>query len=146
MIKRFFYSKVEPNKLLHIVIHAENDGFGLKQFECSRENVSPEKEFLQLGIIKQNKGKKYQAHKHKELVRETNRTCESWIVIKGSVKSYLYDLNDQIMDEVILEEGDLSITFEGAHNYEIIKDGTFVYEFKSGPYLNVDMDKENINE
>ena len=79
----------------------------------------------------------------KNLVKEkvTNIAQESWVVIKGSVKCIFYDIDDTIIEEIILEQSDLSMTFRGGHNYEILEDDTVVYEFKTGPYLGIEFDK-----
>ena len=66
---------------------------------------------------------------------------ESWVVISGSVKATLYDLDDSIIAEEQLKAGDLSMTFQGGHNYLATESNTFVYEFKTGPYKGVENDK-----
>ena len=40
-----------------------------------------------------------------------------------------------------LTPGDLSMTFEGGHNYMATESNTFVYEFKTGPYKGIENDK-----
>lgn len=132
-----FYSKVEPDTLLHIVYRFEEIN--------GRTNISPDEEFLQLASIKMNNGQTFRAHKHIIFEKTINITQESWVVIKGSVKCIFYDLDDRIIAEPILLSGDCSITFRGGHNYLIIDDDTIVYEFKTGPYYGQQMDKEFIN-
>jgi hypothetical protein len=70
------------------------------------------------------------------------RKRESWIVIRGKVKCFFYDLDDEILATVILEEGDASFTLAGGHNYEIMEENTIVYEYKTGPYEGQSLDKE----
>jgi hypothetical protein len=62
-------------------------------------------------------------------------------VVRGAVKAILYDLDDQIIKEVVLEEGDCSMTFRGGHNYQSMAEGSMVYEYKTGPYLGQERDK-----
>ncbi len=131
------YSKLEPNILLHIV-------YRLNEAE-GRTNIAPEDEFLQLASLKMNKGQTFKAHKHITLEKVTNIAQESWCVIKGSVKCIFYDLDDTIISEPILKAGDLSMTFRGGHNYLIMEDDTLVYEYKTGPYLGIEMDKIFLN-
>ena len=69
---------------------------------------------------------------------------ESWVVIKGSVKAILYDLDDTIIAEELLEPGDISITLRGGHNYYCMTDDTLVYEYKTGPYYGQEKDKQFI--
>jgi cupin fold WbuC family metalloprotein len=128
------YSKIQPDKLLHIV-YRFNEING-------RTNISPDNEFLQLASIKMKKGTTFKAHKHIYHEKTTNIAQESWLVIKGSVKCIFYDLDDTIISEPVLLSGDCSMTFQGGHNYLILEDDTIVYEYKTGPYLGQELDKE----
>ena len=131
------YSKIEPGILLHQV-------FRYNQISKEREDIVPESEFLQLAILKMQKGKTFKPHKHIIKEKVTNIAQESWVVIKGSVKCIFYDIDDTIIEEVIIKEKDLSMTFRGGHNYEILEKDTIVYEFKTGPYLGINYDKKLI--
>jgi hypothetical protein len=130
------YSKIQPKTLLHI-IHRLDEING-------RTNISPDEEFLQLATIKMQKGQTFKAHKHIYVEKVTNIAQESWLVFKGSVKCILYDLDETIIAEPILKPGDCSMTFRGGHNYLILEDDTIVFEYKTGPYLGQQMDKEFI--
>ena len=128
------FSKIEPSLLLHQV-------FRHNQISKEREDIVPESEFLQLAILNMQKGKTFKPHKHIIKEKVTNIAQESWVVIKGSVKCIFYDIDDTIIEEIILKQSDLSMTFRGGHNYEILEDDTVVYEFKTGPYLGIEFDK-----
>ena len=134
------YSKVEPEKILHIICRNSDT-------EYSRIDVVDDKEFLQLAILKLHKGKTFKAHKHifKE-VPNNSIAQESWFVSKGKVRATLYDLDDTILSEEILEAGDCSITLYGGHNYEILEDDTQVFEYKTGPYYGQALDKEFVDD
>jgi len=132
-----FYSKVHPDLLLHLVYRFEEIN--------GRTNISPNEEFLQLASIKMYKGQTFKPHKHITLEKITNIAQESWLVINGSVKCIFYDLDDNIIAEPVLFPGDCSMTFRGGHNYLIMEDNTIVYEYKTGPYLGQEMDKEFLN-
>tara|TARA_B100000287_G_scaffold9255_1_gene9135 strand:- start:633 stop:1040 length:408 start_codon:yes stop_codon:yes gene_type:complete len=131
------YSKVEPTTLLHIINRLDEiDG---------RTDIAPENQFLQLATLKMEKGKTFQPHKHIwKLGEEKCIAQESWVVIKGSVKVIMYDLDDKVISTPILYPGDCSMTFQGGHNYEILEEDTVVYEYKTGPYKGVENDKEFI--
>ena len=90
------------------------------------------------------KGKTFKPHKHIFHSKETKIAQESWVVVRGSVKVFLYDLDDSILREEIIYPGDASITLYGGHTYEILEDDTVVYEYKTGPYMGVEKDKEFI--
>ena len=51
------------------------------------------------------------------------------------------DLNDELLDEPIINEGDCSVTLYGGHTYTALTDDTLVYEYKTGPYKGVELDK-----
>jgi cupin fold WbuC family metalloprotein len=126
MIKIF--SKVDPSKLLHIVVRKEDILPG-------RQDVISEDNFLQCSILNMEENKTFRPHKHIWKERTHNMIAqESWVVIQGKVKCFFYDLDDSIIEEIILNLGDASFTLEGGHNYLTLEDNTLVYEYKTGPY------------
>ena len=132
------YSRVDEGKLLHIINRYD-------EIE-SRTDVAPTDEFLQLATLKMEKGKTFRPHKH---IWKDNPSGhfgkviaqESWVGIKGSVKVHLYDLDDELIEEIVINQGDCSMTFEGGHTYTILEEDTVVYEYKTGPYQGQKLDK-----
>lgn len=131
-------SRSNPGVLLHI-IHRLAD-------TTVRSNIVPDEEYLQVACLKFPVGQTFKAHKHIYHDRLTKIPQESWVVLSGRVRAILYDLDDTIIAEPVLEAGDCSITLRGGHNYVILDEGTVVYEFKTGPYLGIELDKTFINE
>ena len=129
------YSKVEPEKLLHIINR-------LSEIE-DRTEVVPEDNYIQCATLKMENGKTFRPHKHitKTRTHENQIAQESWVVIKGSVKCVFYDLDDTIIAEPVLYPGDASFTLYGGHTYQILEDDTIVYEYKTGPYEGQKLDK-----
>ena len=133
------YSKIEPDKLLHIVYRLDEI--------TERTNIAPESEFLQLASLKMKKNTTFKPHRHiykqgeKQVIAQ-----ESWVVIKGKVKVIMYDLDDTIIHEPILNPGDISMTFRGGHNYVALEEDTIVYEYKTGPYKGQENDKTFIGD
>lgn len=132
------YSKVETEKLLHIINRLDEiDG---------RSEVIPENNFIQCATLKMEKNKTFPPHKH--ITKERHYTeqiaQESWVVIKGSVRCILFDIDDTIIATPILQAGDASFTLYGGHTYEILEDNTIVYEYKTGPYEGQSLDKKFI--
>ena len=129
------YSKIEPNKLLHIINR-------LSEIK-GRTEVVPENNFIQCATLKMEKGKTFSPHKHNIKDRRYHHQIaqESWVVIQGSVKCILYDINDNIIATPILKVGDASYTLYGGHTYEILEENTIVYEYKTGPYEGQKIDK-----
>jgi cupin fold WbuC family metalloprotein len=133
------YSKVDPSKLLHLIVRKE-------EITSGRQDIVSEEHFIQCSILNMEKGKTFRPHKHIWKERTRNVIAqESWIVVQGSVKCIFYDIDDQIIAEPILYPGDASFTLEGGHNYLILEDDTLVYEYKTGPYEGQQLDKTFIN-
>ena len=132
------YSKIEPNKLLHIINR-------LSEIE-GRTEVIPENNFIQCATLKMDKDKTFPPHKHitKDRHYPEQIAQESWVVIKGSVKCIFYDIDDSVIATPILEAGDASFTLYGGHTYEILEGDTIVYEYKTGPYEGQKLDKQFI--
>lgn len=129
------YSKIQPEKLLHIIVRKDD-------IINQREDIVPEDNFIQCSMLNLKSGHTFRPHRHIWKERTRNVIAqESWIIIQGSVKCIFYDLDDTIIDEPILKAGDSSFTLEGGHNYLILEDNTLVYEYKTGPYEGVELDK-----
>ena len=128
------YSKID-NRLLHIVNRLEDI--------TGRNDIIPSNNFIQCATLKMEKGKTFDPHKHITKNRHYPEQIaqESWIVIKGSVKCILYDIDDKVIAEPILKAGDASFTLYGGHTYKILEDNTVVYEYKTGPYEGQELDK-----
>lgn len=128
-------SKVDGT-LLHII----NRKSDIKKERC---DLIDSKEYLQCSIMKLDSGKKFRPHRH--IRRNINHTNyipqESWIVIQGSVKCFFYDLDNTLIAEIVLNAGDASFTLDGGHTYEILEDNTLIYEYKTGPYYGIEVDK-----
>jgi len=129
------YSKIEPNKLLHIIVRKDDLVKG-------RTEVVSEEHFIQCALLNMEKDKTFKPHKHiwKNRTRDVIAQ-ESWVVIQGKVRCTFFDIDDSIIDEPILEPGDASFTLEGGHTYTILEDDTLVYEYKTGPYEGQELDK-----
>ena len=134
------YSKINPNKLLHVIVRKED-------MKPGRKDIIPEDHFIQCSHLNMEKGKTFKPHRHifKNRTRDVIAQ-ESWVVIQGKVKCIFYDLDNSILIEPILESGDASFTLEGGHNYEILEDNTVVYEYKTGPYEGQKLDKIFLDE
>jgi len=135
------YSKVEPEKLLHIIVRKDD-------FKPGRQDIVEENQFIQCSILQMEEGKTFKPHKHIWKERTRNVIAqESWVVIQGSVQPIFYDLDDTIIDvDIVLNAGDASFTLEGGHNYLILEEGTLVYEYKTGPYEGQSLDKTFIGD
>ena len=75
------YSKKEPKELLHLVTSVE-------EIQNPRLDIAPENEFLQLAILKMQKGKTFQPHKHIKHEKVTDIAQESWLFIKAQLNVF----------------------------------------------------------
>ena len=128
------YSKVEPNKILLSMIRFD-------EIKDVRNDISPDEEFIQASGRILNSDFKVKAHKHNVQMRSTSLTQEAWVVLKGKIKAKFYDLDDKLIFETILKDGDCISIFRGGHSLEVLEDKTIFYEFKNGPYNGVAKDK-----
>ena len=131
------YSRTLPNELLHLVYRAAD-------FKQTRQGIIPSNNFIQCSSLRLPKDTTFRAHKHitKQRTYDKQIAQESWVVIKGSVQCFFYDLDDTLLASPILYPGDASFTLKGGHNYLILENDTIVYEYKTGPYEGQELDKE----
>ena len=96
---RKIYSKNQDQLLIASIIR-------LNEISDYRKDLSPDEEFLQVSARKFTELIKVEPHKHFQIERNTSRTQESWIIIKGKVKAEIFDVNDELIDKEILTDGD----------------------------------------
>ena len=125
--------------ILHVIISATD----VLQQDAERIDITEPKEFLQLAIIHVKEAKVFKSHRHLERERTISnlRAQESWIVVQGSVRVDYFDENDSPLESHVLNPGDITITFQGGHGYEVLKAPGIFIEFKSGPYEGQKIDK-----
>ena len=132
---RHIYSKLDSKKLLH-VIHP------MPQTQ-ERTEIAPENQFLQLCMLRLAKGRTFRPHQH--IWKSTPHTeCiaqESWVVLQGRARVTYYDTDGKYLTSEDISAGDITMTFDGGHAYEILEDDTVVYEYKTGPYQGQALDK-----
>lgn len=129
------YSKKSKGLLLHQFFKPSNKN------QSSRVNISPENESLQVSHLVLNLNQTFKAHKHIIFERNMPIAQESWVVIKGKVKVFYYDIDDDLLLTKEMNPGDCTMTYRGGHNYKSLEENTIVYEFKTGPYFGIEKDK-----
>lgn len=129
------YSKINPDTLLHMIVRRSNVKRG-------RTDLCPNDQFLQCAALRLEKDTTFKPHQHLwHRFNDDRIPQESWVVISGCVKVFFYDLDGSLIHEDIIEAGEASFTFQGGHNYLIMKDDTVVFEYKTGPYYGQEKDK-----
>ena len=133
------HSAVDPSMLL-LVINRRED------ISVNRTDLSPGDQYLQCATKQLPKGTTFAPHRHNELIRTTDVTQEAWVFLKGRVAARFWDIDDRLIYETELGEGDAAIVFRGGHSFEVLEEDTILYEFKTGPYFGVEKDKTYIEE
>jgi hypothetical protein len=133
-------SKVN-GEILHTIFYS-------KDVSKKRKDVIAEDNQLQFSALELVKNHKFRPHFHipKKIDYTETIAQEAWIIIKGSIKATHYDIDEKIINEEILNVGDVAVTLRGGHTFEVLEEDTIIYEFKTGPYLGVELDKTFINE
>lgn len=124
----------KDDKVLARLVKAEdwNEGLGF---------YSNDDEVIQVGTWQYDSGKALMKHIHNEVDRTITRTNEVLYVVSGKVKAFVYDLEENLVEELMVDEGDTLILLDCGHGYEIMADKTKVIEIKNGPYLGAETDR-----
>ena len=89
------YSKLEEDRLLHIVHRIKNAA------DTPRNDLIESDNFIQCSFLKLKKDSTFRPHKHifKKRKYENQIAQESWVVIKGKVECTFYDEDDTLVYE-----------------------------------------------
>jgi len=129
----------------------KKDGVVLSR-HITKEDIKPglnffsiDSDFIQVGVWGHyEKGKELKAHIHNAVNRIANRTYETLYIIKGCIEATIYDLEENFVDRLLVNQGDILVLLESGHGYTIKDDDTVVLEVKNGPYLGADVDRHRI--
>jgi hypothetical protein len=105
---------------------------------------SDDSEFIQVGAWVYEKGQVLLPHIHNCVERIINRTNEVLYIINGKVEATIYTIQEEVVEKLVLESGDVLILLTSGHGYEILEKGTRVLEVKNGPYLGAEIDRKRI--
>lgn len=130
------HSKKDKSKLLH-VFYSLND-------ISNRTDIIDSNQFLQVASLELNHGQTFKPHQHiwRDNICKKVIAQECWVILQGSVRVDYYDTDGAFLEANILNQGDVTITLEGGHNYQSLSEDTKVYEIKTGPYYGQHLDKK----
>lgn len=128
---------IDNGTVIGIIDHYKNFKKGLSFYGTNKDSI-------QIGKFRYDKDQVLRAHKHIERKREINKTQEILIVFEGSCILYIYGVNDNIIQEKILKEGNFYISYNGGVKYKILEDDTFLLEVKSGDYIVTSDDEDRV--
>lgn len=130
------HSKIYPKILLVSVLSANTTE--------SRVDAAGTDEILQASLLRLPQGKTIAPHKHLLQFRNTQGTCEAWVVISGTLQAQVFDVDNTVADTVTLSAGDCMVLYRGGHNFTVISEDAVIYEIKNGPYYGAVFDSEKI--
>jgi len=133
---RKIHSKLYPQMLLVSVLSADSAG--------SRVDAAGTEEILQASLLRLPQGKTIAPHKHLFQFRNTQGTCEAWVVISGQLQAQVFDIDHTVADTVTLSAGDCMVLYRGGHNFTVVSEDAVIYEIKNGPYYGAVFDSEKI--
>lgn len=131
---KFIYSKNKPDLLLLAINRKE-------EITENRTDLCPETELLQISTKILKKDTSFRPHKHNTIERKTYNTNETWIILEGSVLAKFWDIDSKVIFQTVLKSGDCAVVFYAGHGFEVIEEGTILYEIKNGPYYGQAKDK-----
>lgn len=105
------------------------------------EFYTPKENSLQVGLIKHPKGYIEPPHSHKKEEKLILDVQETLHIEQGKVKVNFYTFEGVKINSKILNEGDVALLANGAHNIEVLEDFIGV-KVKQGPYRSIEDDKE----
>jgi len=130
------HSKLYPQMLLVSVLSADSTE--------SRVDAAGTEEILQASLLRLSQGRTIAPHKHLLQFRNTQGTCEAWVVISGSLQAQVFDIDHSVVDTVTLSAGDCMVLYRGGHNFTVVSEDAVIYEIKNGPYYGAVFDSEKI--
>ena len=105
--------------------------------------LTEDENFIQVGIWNYKKDTRLDTHYHNTFPRESTKTNETVYVVKGTIKCNLYKESGEKISSHTIEQGEMIVQFNGAHEYFIVDDAV-VIETKNGPYFGPDKDRTRI--
>lgn len=103
--------------------------------------LSGNEDNIQVGLFHYDEEKHLREHRHIIYERIGTRTCETMYVVEGSLTLYIFDDDKNEIFTKKLHKGDIYVSLWGGHSFDILEDGTRIFEAKNGPYFGVQRDK-----
>ena len=102
---------------------------------------SDDADFIQALHWRYDAGKKLQAHEHLHVPRNATHTQEVIVVLRGRVRTTVYDAAHNVIATVEVAPGEAMALLRHGHGYEILENDTRVLEIKNGPYPGAEADR-----
>jgi len=102
---------------------------------------SDDADFIQALHWHYDGGKRLQAHEHLRVPRTATHTQEVIVVLRGRVRTTVYDAAHNAVAVVEVAPGEAMALLQHGHGYDILEDDTRVLEIKNGPYPGAEADR-----
>ena len=127
------YSKINKNKLLHII--SNNLDENEKRVDLTDINLP-----LQVSRINLKESTvRPHNHNQKELLKDKIKPNECWIVLNGEIDISLFDEDKSNIKNTVLSKGSILITIDGGHSINKSSQDSELVEIKLGPYKGGDL-------
>ena len=103
---------------------------------------SDDKDFIQVLSWNYRAGTILQSHTHLPVPRNVTHAQEAIVVLSGQLRADIFDNERHLIGQVLVGVGECMVFLNGGHGYEILEDGTRVFEIKNGPYPGAEADRE----
>ena len=128
-------SSVDDSIILSIISGKDDIKDGLHFYGTKND-------FIQVGGFKYSSGKVLRNHTHINRKRKSIKTQEIMVVLSGECIARVYDINDILVHQAVLRDGQFIIVYNGGIGFTIVDDDTIMIEAKNGPY-DVNSDDED---
>ena len=95
--------------------------------------LTDDQSILQVGYMHHPKNHKIKPHRHQAYKRVTSGTQEVLFIKKGKVLAKFYDLENKLVENITVSEGDALVLLSGAHSFEVLETAEII-EVKNGPF------------
>ena len=101
---------------------------------------SPSESSFQFGLLAHKADFVEPPHYHKPITRTINDLQQMFVVQRGIVAVQLYTDNGDLIQEIIMKQGDAIVLIHGVHAIKVIEDMQCI-SIKQGPFLGTEYDK-----
>lgn len=103
--------------------------------------ISEESGSLQVGLFSYDKGMEIVNHIHNRFERKNYDTQELIYIVRGGVELRLFNNSRELVTKKELYAPCMVYLISGGHGFTVLKNDTFFFEAKNGPYFGVEKDK-----
>ena len=104
---------------------------------------SPEESSFQFGLLAHKAGFIEPPHYHKPITRTISDLQQMFVVQRGILAVQLYTDDGDLIQEIIMKQGDAIVLIHGVHGIRVIEDMQCI-SVKQGPFIGTEHGKINV--